>query len=110
MKGLEASVDGRRPEEAVLLAVRGRQGRQGVERWEPPELEVEALTAQRAAEGQPQPEPEVLAHALAVADSLGVPVAGVLKIGILVDPLLHSSVVGAPVNRASHHMPCHTEA
>ena len=86
MKGLEASVDGRRPEEAVLLAVRGRQG---VERWEPPELEVEALTAQRAAEGQPQPEPEVLAHALAVADSLGVPVAGVLKIGILVDPLLH---------------------
>lgn len=108
MKALQVvSVDGRRPEEAVLLGVRGRQG---MERWEDPELQVEASTAQREAEGlQPEPGPEVLAHALAVADSV-VSGAGVLKIGIWVDSLLRSSVEGAPGNRASHHMPCHTEA
>ena len=88
MKALQvAAAGGRRPEEAVLLEVWGRQG---TERWEDPELQVEASTAQQEAEGL-QPEPGVRAHALAVADSV-VSGAGVLKIGILVDPLLHLPV------------------
>ena len=108
-------MDGRRPEEAVLLGVRGRQG---MERWEDPELQVEPSTAQREAEGlQPEPGPEVLAHALAVAGSV-VSGAGVLKIGIWVDPLLrlplwsavtvargHGRTMPKPLAQASKELP-----